>query len=88
MYPKRINNKGPVLLAGPNPNNGNNWGHARWRGVQTEYLTYSGPGSSWTATDINDNDIVVGTFDREAIPFSETEVKGSKRRTALASRQR
>ena len=69
--PKRINNKGTVLVEAPDPNNPNGWGYGRWRAGQVELLSYSGPSSSWNAVDISDNDTVVGSFSRADGPFEE-----------------
>jgi alpha-tubulin suppressor-like RCC1 family protein len=62
MYPLRVNNKGWVLLAGFDANG--EWGYFRWKGGAMERLTYSGEHEWFTAVDMNDEGVVVGSFRR------------------------
>jgi Regulator of chromosome condensation (RCC1) repeat len=63
LYPIRINNKGWILLQGPDA--AGNWGYFRWRAGVLERLTYSGAQSGFHASDMNDEGVVVGSFLRE-----------------------
>jgi alpha-tubulin suppressor-like RCC1 family protein len=69
LFPIRINNKGWILLQGSDGNG--NWSSYRWKGGMLERLDYSGPYTSLTAADINDDGAVVGSFSRNG-PWGAT----------------
>jgi hypothetical protein len=76
LYPVRINNKGWILLQGPDANG--NWAYYRWKGGTLERLDYSGPHTSFNAVDMNDDGVVVGSFSNDG-PWgdqSELETQG------------
>ncbi|MFZ1218545.1 MAG: hypothetical protein WAO00_04590, partial [Chthoniobacterales bacterium] len=73
VQPNRVNNKGTVLVHSLDENS--SWVPSRWKGGVLERLTYSGAYSSLWAYDINDQDVVVGTFYRSEGPWNAEEVR-------------
>jgi alpha-tubulin suppressor-like RCC1 family protein len=71
VYPIRINKNGTILVRAPNRDNPDGWGVGRWRGGTIEWLKTSDPSSPLNATDINDNDVVVGSLSSTAAPIDD-----------------
>jgi Regulator of chromosome condensation (RCC1) repeat/Alpha/beta hydrolase of unknown function (DUF900) len=62
MYPSRINNKGWIVVQGPDAKD--NWGYFRWKSGTLEPLLPNNPDIGFTIVDMNDDGIAVGWEER------------------------
>jgi hypothetical protein len=75
-YPLRVNSKGWVFFSGFAADG--SWGYFRGKAGAMQRLTYSGTHDSFSATDMNDEGVVVGSF-RQIVPWihnGENEIAG------------